>query len=252
LRYFENQAAALRYAAGRPHFHDDVTPLIRRLCTIEGKVDRAIDVGCGTGMSSVAIADLSERVVAVDISMSMLSVALRHPRVRYLCGPAEALPLADREVDLLTAGLALHWFDQPAFFAEAARVLRPGGTIVAYNDWFRGTMSGVEAFAAFNERYLERFPSPARNLRPIGDMQLEVLGFKELGKEGYKREETFTVTSLVGYLLTQSNTISAVDAGRDSVEGVRSWLEGELSAFFGGQVTGRFEFRGEVRAWKRG
>ncbi len=43
--------------------------------------------------------------------------------------PAEALPFASGEVDLVTAMTAAHWFDRPKFLVEADRVLKPGGCL---------------------------------------------------------------------------------------------------------------------------
>jgi SAM-dependent methyltransferase len=52
-----------------------------------------------------------------------------------LAGTAEALPLAGRSVDAVVAGQAFHWFDAARFVDEAARVLRPGGTVgVLWNE----------------------------------------------------------------------------------------------------------------------
>ena len=42
---------------------------------------------------------------------------------------AEALPLPDDDVDVVTAAQAAHWFDPGPAAAEMARVLRPGGTV---------------------------------------------------------------------------------------------------------------------------
>lgn len=43
--------------------------------------------------------------------------------------PAEELPFANGEVDLVTAMTAAHWFDRQRFLQEADRVLRPGGCL---------------------------------------------------------------------------------------------------------------------------
>ncbi|WP_211263129.1 methyltransferase domain-containing protein [Thioalkalivibrio nitratireducens] len=47
--------------------------------------------------------------------------------------------------DLITVGQALHWFDFPAFYAEAARVLRPGGVLAAWGYGLMQVSPAVDA-----------------------------------------------------------------------------------------------------------
>jgi SAM-dependent methyltransferase len=51
------------------------------------------------------------------------------PEVRALAGTAEEIPLPDASVDAITVAQAWHWVDPDRATAEAARVLRPGGTL---------------------------------------------------------------------------------------------------------------------------
>ena len=56
-------------------------------------------------------------------------LAARLPDVPTVVAGAEALPLPDDDVDVVTAAQAAHWFDPVPAAAEMARVLRPGGTV---------------------------------------------------------------------------------------------------------------------------
>ena len=89
----------------------------------------ALDVGCGSGQLATLLADRFDRVTASDPSADQLRAARAHPRVAYVREPAERIGLADASVDLVVAGQAAHWFDLPAFLAEAARVARPGAAL---------------------------------------------------------------------------------------------------------------------------
>ena len=51
----------------------------------------------------------------------------------YVAGLAENLPFADRSIQVITAAQCIHWFDIPTFTTEAARVLQPGGIVIATN-----------------------------------------------------------------------------------------------------------------------
>jgi len=94
------------------------------------------DLGCGTGQMSAALAPFVARVVAVDASAAMLQAAKRRlhgaSNVELRRGELEALPIDDARLDAATLLLVLHHVAEPErALAEVARVLKPGGRIVA-------------------------------------------------------------------------------------------------------------------------
>lgn len=89
------------YARARPRLHDIVIERVAKLLDIRSPLSRAADVGCGTGRSSIALAAIAKRVLALDVSPDMLRHAEPHPTVRYAIGAAESLPIASDSVDLV-------------------------------------------------------------------------------------------------------------------------------------------------------
>jgi SAM-dependent methyltransferase len=71
-------------------------------------------------------------VQATDPSDRQLAQAQAHARVTYRPGTERDSGLASSSADLVIAAQAFHWFDGDAFFAEAARVLRPGGALAIW------------------------------------------------------------------------------------------------------------------------
>jgi SAM-dependent methyltransferase len=89
-----------------------------------------LDLGAGTGKLTRSLVARGLEVVAVEPLVEMregLAAAL--PEVRAVAGTAEEIPLADGSVDAITVAQAWHWVDPERATAEAARVLRPGGTL---------------------------------------------------------------------------------------------------------------------------
>jgi len=95
-----------------------------------------LELGCGDGRWSVALAAQGARVVGLDQSRAQLRharalVASTASGVRLLCGSGEAVPVADGSFDLVCCDHGAMSFCEPErSVAEVARVLRPGGRLV--------------------------------------------------------------------------------------------------------------------------
>ena len=89
-----------------------------------------LDLGAGTGKLTRLLAGLGHRVVAVEPLDGMREQLARAvPGVEALSGSAEAIPLPDDSVDVVTVAQAFHWFDHEPALREIARVLHPGGRL---------------------------------------------------------------------------------------------------------------------------
>ncbi len=203
------------------------------------------------GQSTQALLEIAKEIVGLDNSAEMLSYAVRHPQIRYVQARAEQMPFDDMSFELITVGLAFHWFDQQKFMLEARRVLRLGGWLVIYNDGFTGRMSGNDDYEKWNrEQYLVRYPMPHRNSQFLSESDVLTYGFLPSGLEQFTHDVQFTPEQLVSYLLTQTNVISAVEAGKEDLQSVAHWLLNSIESFFTG-ATESFSFACEIRARKR-
>ncbi len=89
-----------------------------------------VDLACGGGLMAPHVARLGYRHVGVDLGAAGLAVAAAHG-VTAVRGSVLAVPLRDACADVVVAGEILeHVADDVAVLAEAARLLRPGGTLV--------------------------------------------------------------------------------------------------------------------------
>ncbi len=103
--------------------------------------ETALDVGCGTGNYSLALARKGLTVTGVDVSSDMLAAAERKVRglesVRFMRADATALPFAPESFDLVLSVTAFEFVKDPArAVSECWRVLRPGGRLVVA--WIAG------------------------------------------------------------------------------------------------------------------
>jgi SAM-dependent methyltransferase len=247
MNLFGYRTAARRYTQGRPYFHPKVIARVRDFLGLAGPVGAALDVGCGSGLSTLALAEVARKVVGVDASAEMVALAPPDARVSYAVAPAEVLPFGDGAFDLLTASQAFHWFDRPRFLREARRVLRPAGHLVVYDHYFAARMEQNESFRAwFREQYLGRYPSPKRGEIVFDESEAREYGFRLLGGEHYDDALKFTSVSLIDYLTTHSNIIAAVEGGDESIDAARAWLAESTGPLFGGRAEATFIFQGPI------
>jgi ubiquinone/menaquinone biosynthesis C-methylase UbiE len=181
---FGGGAAAMRRQA--------LVPLREALLAIPAGVQaaRLVDIACGTGAFLAEVKRNYPRlsVTGIDLSAPYLAVARRRlaawSRTALIEGNAEALPLADASVDIVTSVYLLHELPhraRRAVAAEIRRVLKPGGRFIFVDSLQTGDEPDYDAMlewfpVAFHEPYyasylredLARLFGPG--LQPAGNM----------------------------------------------------------------------------------
>jgi SAM-dependent methyltransferase len=166
-----------------------------------------LEVGCGTGVLTRALAGLPdvESVVGVDLAPSLLEkareLAAGVPNVRFEQADARSLPLAGESVDVVVFDSTLSHVPEPErALAEALRVLRPGGTLAAFDgdyatatvalddhDPLQACVDAMMAGSVTDSRIMRRLPALLRD------------GGFEIARA---RGHSFVETAGGGYMLT--------------------------------------------------
>jgi ubiquinone/menaquinone biosynthesis C-methylase UbiE len=148
---------------------------IQAIFDITGLTAQAIlaDVGSGTGLLTKELVGRVTSVYAVEPNLAMRKIAERllslNSSFISVDGKAEAVPLPDRSVDLITVGQAIHWFEPQATRKEFQRLLKPDGWLAIVFH----TASNHKSFEALTPFFSEEYgwdltPSPRR-----GEDQIE-------------------------------------------------------------------------------
>jgi len=236
-----------RYSRSRPHIHGKAIEKIRSLPGIAVPIPRALDVGCGTGQSTVALAEIANSIIGVDPSAEMLAHARPHPNIQYLQSSAEDIPLASGLFDLITAAQAFHWFNQSSFLAEANRLLQIDGWLVIYTSWFTCEMKENSSFSRwFRGDYLVRYPSPPRKPQSISEELAQTHGFVIGGEFEFTNDISMTNERFTDYQLSTTNIIAAVERGDDTFDNAARWIRASIDPFFGSNSHRTFQFMGKL------
>ncbi len=245
---FAYRRIAEGYARHRPRFHSLVVHKIRQRVNLDGKFATALDVGCGTGLSTSALRDLAEHIVGVDSSAEMIAIAKaqKEPGITYYLGTAEELAFAESSFDLITVSGAINWIERDKFLPEARRVLKEKGWLIIYDNCITEHMRESSAYELwYKEQYLLRYPKPPRKKAPHIREESGTYGFRFDQAEEYTNDIVWSLEKNIDFLLTQSNIIAAVDTGKESVEDVRTWMYETLAPIIPDK-KGTFEFRGYI------
>ena len=198
-------------AAGYRAFRPGYPPaLFAWLAGVAAGRERAVDLGCGSGQASVALAEHFDEVLALDPSAEQIARAEPHPRVRYRVAPAEATGLSAASADLVVAAQAFHWFDPARLHPELARIARPGTVFAAFTyDLCRVDPEVDEVLDHLYRGVLGPY-WPAERAHVDAGYRTLPFPWPELAAPAFTIEAAWTLDGLLGYL----GTWSAVSARR--------------------------------------
>jgi ubiquinone/menaquinone biosynthesis C-methylase UbiE len=137
---------------------DDLQPPeseLRRRFLLENVApgDRALDLGCGVGDFTAALAEAGARAVGVDVAEAAVArAAARHPELEFRLVPFDGpLPLGDNSFDLVWSSEVIeHVADTARWLSEARRVLAPDGRLLLTtpsHGRVRVALQGIERFS---------------------------------------------------------------------------------------------------------
>jgi SAM-dependent methyltransferase len=219
-------SVAEEYERYRPGYPKELVPLV--VAAADGPVERAIEVGAGTGKATRVVAGAGIAVTAVEPDPAMLAVLRRECAglpVTAVQATFEALDPGDLGTfDLLYAAAAWHWTDPQQRWTRAAALLRPGGAVAVFGGPYAIDDPVVAAREAETEAgYLvggHHVPSPSPRRGPLGWPGDELLAdprFGDVREQRIRRRFTAERDDYVGYLTTVSAYRMLSDADRTAL-----------------------------------
>jgi ubiquinone/menaquinone biosynthesis C-methylase UbiE len=158
--------------------------LIRLRAWVEPEGTRLLDLGGGTGVTTMVFGDgANERVVLEPARKKILRGERTHAPVTFVEGVAEAIPYAEGRFDRVVSLMSFHHFsDGEKACREAYRVLAPGGRFVVYDFDCGPPPARLVAFWVVQVRH--------GKMRLLSNTELEAVvrsaGFRNVRREAFR------------------------------------------------------------------
>ena len=218
--------AAELYDAARPDYPAELIDDLIELADLQPGAD-LLEIGCGTGQATRALARRGFRIVAVELGENLARVAQRSlagfPEVRVMNAAFEEWDPGEARFDLVFAATAWHWLDPAVRYQTVATALRPGGALAfwsalhAFPDGFDPFFTEIQqVYDEIGESYEGPWPPPPPEDVADESSEIEASGlFEDVRVRRYVWERSYTSEQYLALLDTFSGHRLMQLAARD-------------------------------------
>ncbi|CAF0841114.1 unnamed protein product [Adineta ricciae] len=136
--FYETPSHSDCYAQCRPTYPVELIKNILTYLSAKHTInddDIAIDIGCGTGQSTILLQPYFQQIIGYDISESQIWKANENnafSNISYKTIVEGDIPHRDSSLTLIISGQAAHWLDLPHFYKEVQRTLKTNGVLALF------------------------------------------------------------------------------------------------------------------------
>jgi ubiquinone/menaquinone biosynthesis C-methylase UbiE len=233
------------YDNARPKYPEKAKDIILKYLGRNPSV--VVDIGCGTGLSTLGWSEVSKEVIGVDPCTDMLDIARQKAagldNVRFVSSFSDETELDDDFADIITCSQSFHWMNPETTLREVARVLKDRGVFAVYDcDWppVCNWEAEKEYNALFNKvREFEIVRPELKNSFKSWPKDEHLLNIENGGKFQYVRELGFSTNEecdaqrFIAIALSQGGLQSILKAGIIEFEPYLRTFESGVKGIFG-------------------
>jgi SAM-dependent methyltransferase len=218
------------YDRARPTYPAEVFDDLAALAHLPAGA-RIVEIGCGTGQATLALAERGYRVTCVELGAGLAGAARRKlsrfSGVEVINANFETWEPAHAGFDAVVAFTAFHWIRPDLRYERSASLLREGGILAVVGTQHVLPRGGDEFFLAVQEDYDAVVPDEPSTkagapVHPdaIEDLTSEIDAsgfFRNVASRRYVWDVTYTADEYVAVLSTYSGHLALDDATRESL-----------------------------------
>jgi SAM-dependent methyltransferase len=145
-------------------------------------------------------------VIATDASREQIQFAIPHEKVEYRVEPAEGTTIEAHSADLITVGVAIHWFEFDPFYVEVRRVAKPGAVIGVWTYDYPSIFPAVNLIIdRYNRETLEGY-WPERIHYLTEHYATLPFPFEPISPPEFTMHTEWDLTELIGFIRSWSAT----------------------------------------------
>jgi ubiquinone/menaquinone biosynthesis C-methylase UbiE len=206
---------AKEYKKFRGSYNSDLYKAIFSLVKNDkSKVVSILDLGCGVGNSTEPLIKMARKlgikasVVGCDPDVKMLREAKKSAKknnlpIEYISGSAEKLPFESQKFDLVTSGLAFHWFATRKAMKEVRRTIKKKGVYLIFWIQYVKTKQGPIGQELFKKYKYKGIPSKLRDPKNVKKIFTNA-GFSKVRTLKIPFVEKKTIEEMIGLQKTNS------------------------------------------------
>ena len=201
------------------------------------QADLVVDLGCGTGISTRVWSDYGKKIMGIEPSEAMLSIArekTKEQHISYERGFAHKLSIDSNSAEIVTCSQSFHWMEPQSTLKEIDRVLKDNGVLVIYDVIWPPSVNYV-----YERAYLDLFDTVNKITKGLGEdiahrwdktkhlKHVEQCQYFDYVKESYyHKSEKFNKEKFIGIALSQGGLEALLKRGFSEKEtGITKFIQ---------------------------
>jgi len=171
---------------------------------------KVLDIGCGTGKSTIPFARTGAEILGIDISQNMINEAKEvskvYKNISYKKDSFEKAVLPDNYFDLITSGASFHWLDRKSAYRKINKMLKGGGHLAIF--WSSGPQKPTKYSSEVRNLYANHSVAYPKGFNKMESTLLAEIRksnlFKNVLFKKYQETEKYTKRQYLNVFTTRS------------------------------------------------